>query len=110
MGNLDAPPASAQRVRTKAPDFSELFRSTHGSRHSSRTGAGTGSSPSSTPSPGEKAIGTKAPSRRSMLPFLGRKKPEQSAVPATSLPRKSVGHAAYSATPVNTVRRSFGNG
>lgn len=110
MGSSDTPPASAQRARTKAQDFSELFRSTHGSRQPSRTGPGTGSSPSSATSPGGKPGGTKAPSRRSMLPFLGRKKPEQSAVPATLLPRKSVGNAAYSVTPVNTVRRSFGNG
>lgn len=110
MGSSDAPPA--QRARSKAPDFSELFRSANGSRYSSRTGSGAGSSPSSSPSSGEKPAGTKASSRRSMLPFLGRKKTaEQTAVPALPTPsRKSVGNAAYSVTPVNTVRRSFGNG
>lgn len=110
MGGSDTPPA--QRARSKAPDFSELFRSANGSRHSSRTGAGTGTSPSSSPLPGEKPASTKAPSRRSMLPFLGRKKPaEQTAVPAMPMPRKSVGaNAAYPVTTVNTVRRSFGNG
>ncbi|KAF8558605.1 hypothetical protein OG21DRAFT_1078499 [Imleria badia] len=108
MGSSDTPPA--QRVRSKASDFSELFRSANGSRHSSRTGAG--SSPSSSPAPGEKPASTKASSRRSMLPFLGRKKPaERTAVPAMPMPRKSVGaNAAYPVTTVNTVRRSFGNG
>lgn len=106
MGGSDTPPA--QRARTKAPDFSELFRSTHGSRHASRTGAGIGSSPSSSP---EKAAATKAASRRSMLPFLGRKKTaEQSAVPVPQLSRKSVSNVVHQVTTVNTVRRSFGNG
>lgn len=109
MGSSDAPPA--QRARSKATDFSELFRSANGPRHSSRTGAGTGSSPSSSPVPGGKPAGTKASSRRSMLPFLGRKKAtEQIGIPALPLSRKSVSSAAYPATPVNTVRRSFGNG
>jgi len=110
MGSSETPPA--QRARTKASDFSELFRSANGSRHSPRTGAGTvGTSPSSSPLPGEKPAGTKGPSRRSMLPFLGRKKPvEQTAVPALPISRKSVSNAAYPITPVNTVRRSFGNG
>ncbi|KAG9310216.1 hypothetical protein JVU11DRAFT_9861 [Chiua virens] len=109
-GSSDTSPA--QRARTKAPDFTELFRSGHGSRHSSRTGAGTGSNPSSIPSPGEKSSGTKTSSRRSMLPFLGRKKPAEqtAAVPTAMTTRKSVGNAAYPVTPVNTVRRSFGNG
>lgn len=109
MGNTDT--SSAQRARAKTPDFSELFRAAHGPRHASRTGAGTGSSPSSTPWQGEKVTVTKAASRRSMLPFLGRKKTvEQPSVPVPPLSRKSVGNAAYPITPVNTVRRSFGNG
>lgn len=108
MGGSDTPPA--QRARTKT-DFSELFRSTYGSRHASRAGAGTGSSPSSTSLQVEKSPVTKAPSRRSMLPFLGRKKPaEQSVVPTPPLSRKSIGSPANSVIPVNTVRRSFGNG
>ncbi|KIJ16480.1 hypothetical protein PAXINDRAFT_168584 [Paxillus involutus ATCC 200175] len=97
MSNLGIP--SAQRARTKTSDLSEIFRSAHGSRHSAKPGVATLTSASELT---EKSAVTK--SRRSMLPFLGRKKPaEQPAAPAT---RKS----SNGPSPVNTVRRSFGNG
>ncbi|KIJ64748.1 hypothetical protein HYDPIDRAFT_28112 [Hydnomerulius pinastri MD-312] len=98
MSSSGIPPS--QRARTKTSDLSEIFRSAHGSRHSSKAAAATGSSPTSVPVP------ALPKPRRSMLPFLGRKKPvEQSAGPSTP-PRKS----SNGPSPVNTVRRSFGNG
>ncbi|KAF9232629.1 hypothetical protein BU15DRAFT_67287 [Melanogaster broomeanus] len=97
---------SGQRARTKASDLSDIFRSAHGSRHSSKPGTVTGSSPTSAPVPADKPAVTKP--RRSMLPFLGRKKPaEQYPVqPAAASARKS----SVGPSPVNTLRRSFGNG
>ncbi|KAF9224970.1 hypothetical protein BS17DRAFT_59237 [Gyrodon lividus] len=100
MSSLGIP--SGQRARTKTSDLSEIFRSAHGSRHSSRAGVSIGSSPTSAPVPTEKFAVTKP--RRSMLPFLGRKKPAEQ--PAAHAARKS----SNVPSPVNTVRRSFGNG
>ncbi|KIK80716.1 hypothetical protein PAXRUDRAFT_157918 [Paxillus rubicundulus Ve08.2h10] len=99
MSNLGIP--SAQRARTKTSDLSEIFRSAHGSRHSSKPGVVTLTSASE---PAEKSKSAVTKPRRSMLPFLGRKKPTEQ--PAASAARKS----SNGPSPVNTIRRSFGNG
>ncbi|KAL4071744.1 hypothetical protein J3A83DRAFT_2898319 [Scleroderma citrinum] len=92
-----------QRPRTKASDLTDLFRSTHGSRHASKNvAAEPGASTSSHP---DKSANK---SRRSMLPFLGRKKSAEQ--PITVPPRKSTAGMPPVAPPSNTVRRSLGNG
>lgn len=93
---------SNQRSRTKASDLTDLFRPTHGSRHASKNI--TAEPSSSTPSQPDK---TTSKSRRSMLPFLGRKKSAEQPIAAPS--RKSTTGAAP-AGPPSTFRRSFGNG
>lgn len=67
-----------QRSRTKTADLSEIFRGSHSSRQLPKTGA--------LPDvPSEE----KHKSRRSMLPFLGRKKTERPFASSSALPRKS---------------------
>ncbi|KAG2361089.1 hypothetical protein BDR07DRAFT_1410819 [Suillus spraguei] len=65
------------RSRTKTADLSEIFRSSHSSRQLPKTGA-------LPDTPSEE----KQKSRRSMLPFLGRRKTERLAS-SSALPRKS---------------------
>lgn len=67
-----------QRSRTKTADLSEIFRSSHSSRQLPKTSA-LPDSPSQ----------EKHKSRRSMLPFLGRKKTERPFPSSSALPRKS---------------------
>lgn len=69
-----------QRSRTKTADLSEIFRSSHGSRQLPKIAVGT---LPNTPSE------EKHKSRRSMLPFLGRKKTERPSASSSALPRKS---------------------
>ncbi|KAG2340430.1 hypothetical protein BDR05DRAFT_966956 [Suillus weaverae] len=70
-----------QRSRTKTADFSEIFRSSHGSRQLPKTVV---AALPNTPSE------EKQKSRRSMLPFLGRKKIERPFASSSALPRKSI--------------------
>ncbi|KAG1719041.1 hypothetical protein EDB19DRAFT_756423 [Suillus lakei] len=69
-----------QRSRTKTADLSEIFRSSHSSRQLPKTVVG---GLPNTPSE------EKHKSRRSMLPFLGRKKTERPSASSSALPRKS---------------------
>ncbi|KAG0699168.1 hypothetical protein DFH29DRAFT_62016 [Suillus ampliporus] len=73
-----------QRSRTKTADLSEIFRSSHSSRQvpKSASTVSVGGLPNT---PSEE----KQKSRRSMLPFLGRKKSERPSGSSSSLPRKS---------------------
>lgn len=87
------------RPRTKTSDLADFFRPTHGSRHSPKNVA---AAEPDTPSSSDKSFASK--SRRSMLPFLRRKKSAEHSPAAP--PRKStVEHL-----PANVVRRSLGNG
>lgn len=88
-----------QRPRVKTSDLADFFRSTHGSRHSPKNAVVT---EPGTPSSSEKSFTSK--SRRSMLPFLGRKKSAEQSVAAPA--RKST----VERPPANVARRSLGNG
>ncbi|KAH7915924.1 hypothetical protein BJ138DRAFT_1140762 [Hygrophoropsis aurantiaca] len=101
MSGLPTP----SRSRTKTSDLSEIFRGSSTSRQNAKTISPTSGSPQAT-STHDRPISTPKP-RRSMLPFLGRKKAaEQVAPPA--LPSRSSSNA--SGIPgSSTLPRSFRN-
>ncbi|KAH7929013.1 hypothetical protein BV22DRAFT_161070 [Leucogyrophana mollusca] len=103
MSGLPTP----SRSRTKTSDLSEIFRSSHASRHTTKATPPSSGSP---PASSAQERPTSLPkARRSMLPFLGRKKAaEQAVAPPLPSPRKmsnASGIPGPSALP-----KSFGNG
>lgn len=87
------------RPRAKTSDLADFFRTTHGSRQSPKNVTTT---EPDTPSSSDRSVTSK--SRRSMLPFLRRKRSAEQ--PPAAPPRKST----VEQLPANVVRRSLGNG
>lgn len=87
------------RPRAKTSDLADFFRTTHGSRQNPKNVATT---EPDTPSSSDKSVSSK--SRRSMLPFLRRKRSAEQ--PPAAPPRKST----VEQLPASVVRRSLGNG
>ncbi|KAJ8590077.1 hypothetical protein M405DRAFT_182584 [Rhizopogon salebrosus TDB-379] len=85
------------RARTKTSELSDIFRSSHGSRHAAKDARSSVAPFADVPvTPPEE----KHKSRRSMLPFLGRKKVERPSASSSTLAKKST----------STLTGSFGNG
>lgn len=74
-----------QRARTKTAEFSDIFRSSHSSRHVAKDARSVIPVVGVPDTPPEE----KHKHRRSMLPFLGRKKTERPSASSSALPKKS---------------------
>ncbi|OAX37343.1 hypothetical protein K503DRAFT_866949 [Rhizopogon vinicolor AM-OR11-026] len=79
--------STPQRARTKTAELSEIFRSSHSSRNAAKDARTSSMAPvvGVPDTPAEE----KHKSRRSMLPFLGRKKSERPSASSSALPKKS---------------------